>query len=109
MAMAPELLRASWLATQFEAGGFGANFDIRSCTTYTVARSLDELTDNMMLAKGMFFGGYSDEEMERVRPVLKEELGKARTFESTEGGVRIGMKAWIGTGWKKGDEREVAV
>jgi hypothetical protein len=32
-----------------------------------------------------------------------------RTFEKFEGGVRIGMKAWIGVGRKLGDEDEIPV
>ena len=57
----------------------------------------------------MFFAGYDDEELERAKLMLKEELRKLRTFEEGDDGVRIGMKAWIGVGWKKGDEMEVPV
>lgn len=109
MALKPEMMRASWLAAQLEQGGFGNNIEIRSCMTYTEARSLDDLVDNMLLAKQMFFGGFNEEEIGRVRPIFKEELSKARTFEEVDGRVRIGMKAWIGVGWKKGDETEIPV
>lgn len=109
MALKPELLRASWLAAQLEEGGFGNNVEVRSCVTYTEAGSLDELVENMMLAKQMFFAGYSDEELERVKPIFRGELLKLRTFEQVDGGVRVGMKAWIGVGWKKGDEKEIPV
>jgi hypothetical protein len=63
----------------------------------------------MMLAKGMFFSKFTSEEIEKVKPILKEELQKLRTFEKLEGCVRIGMKAWIGVGRKLGDEDEVPV
>ncbi|KAG4440101.1 hypothetical protein IFR05_004398 [Cadophora sp. M221] len=109
MALEPEVLRASWLATQLEAGGFGNNIEVKPCVTCTMASSLEELVDNMMLAKQMFFSGYSEEELVRVKIIFKEEVQKLRTFEVFDGGVRIGMKAWIGRGWKRGDEREIAV
>ncbi|KAE9367870.1 S-adenosyl-L-methionine-dependent methyltransferase, partial [Stipitochalara longipes BDJ] len=107
MTLAPELLRASWLVRQLEEGGFGNNIEVKPCVTYTTATSLEELTGNMMLAKGMFFSRFTEEEIERVEPILREELGRLRTFERWEGGVRVGMKAWIGVGRKMGDEEEV--
>ncbi|KAH7348701.1 S-adenosyl-L-methionine-dependent methyltransferase [Rhexocercosporidium sp. MPI-PUGE-AT-0058] len=109
MALEPEVLRGSWLAAQLEEGGFGNNVEVKPCVTYTMASSLEELVDNMMLAQQMFFAGYSEEELARVKIVFKEELQNLRTFEVFDGGVRIGMKAWIGRGWKKGDESEIAV
>jgi hypothetical protein len=109
MALKIEEMSASWLASQFEAGGFNNNIEIRPCVTYTEARDLDELVENMMLAKGMFFSGYSIDELESVKILFKDELQKLRTYEKFEGGVRIGMKAWIGVGWKRGDEDKVPV
>ena len=94
---------------QLEDAGFGSNVEVRPCVTYTSAKSLDELVENMMLAKQMFFAGVSDEELDRAKLVFREELRKLRTFEEVDGGVRIGMKAWIGVGWKRGDEKEVPV
>lgn len=109
MALDPQVLRGSWLATTLEDGGFANNIEVKPCVTYTMASSLDELTDNMMLAKQMFFSGYSEEELFLARNVLRDELQKLRTFEVFDGGVRIGMKAWIGRGWKRGDEAETVV
>ncbi len=109
MALRPNMMRASWLAAQLEDGGFGNNVEVRPCVTYTEAGSLDELVENMMLAKQMFFAGYDDEELESAKLNFKKELRKLRTFEEVDGGVRIGMKAWIGVGWKKGDEQEIPV
>jgi hypothetical protein len=107
MALDIKLMRGSWLVAQLEGAGFGNNVEIRPFLTYTSARSLDELVENMMLAKQMFFAGYSDDELERAKPLFREELRKMRTFEEIDGRVRIGMKAWIGAGWKRGDEKEV--
>ncbi|TVY92212.1 Methyltransferase [Lachnellula willkommii] len=108
LTMDPEVLRGSWLLKQIEDGGFGNNAEVRPLATSVSATSLDELVENMMLAAPMLFRGYSEEELSRVKPVLREELTKLRTYEALEGGaVRIGMKAWIGVGWKKGDEKEV--
>ncbi|KAF4617030.1 hypothetical protein G7Y89_g15119 [Cudoniella acicularis] len=107
MALGPEILRGSWLMRQMEEGGFENNVEVRPSATFTSASSLEELVDNMMLAKGMFFGGYTDEELVEAKGILGEELKRLRTFEvDGDGGVRIGMKAWIGIGWKKGDEGE---
>ena len=108
MKVEPEFLRGSWLLEQLEDGGFGNNAEVRPFATSVSATSLDELVGNMMLAAPMFFGGYSEDEISRAKPILEEELTKSRTYEELEGGaVRIGMKAWIGVGWKKGDEKEV--
>ncbi|KAI9731228.1 MAG: hypothetical protein M1834_005421 [Cirrosporium novae-zelandiae] len=102
-----KFMRGSWLMEMLENAGFGNNVEVRPFVTYTSARSLDELVENMMLAKGMFFPGYSDQELQRAKSLLREELQKTRTFEKVDGGVRIGMKAWIGVGWKRGDETDV--
>lgn len=102
-------MRGSWLLAQLEDAGFGNNVELRPHVTYTSARSLDELVENMMLAKQMFFAGYDDEELERAKPLFGEELRRLRTFEElgggSGGGVRIGMKAWIGVGWKSASEQ----
>jgi hypothetical protein len=109
MALAPELLRASRLIQQLEEGGFGNNVEIKLCVKYTMTASLDEMTDNMMLARRMFFSKFTDGEIKKVKPVLKKDLQKLPTFEHFERGVRIGMKAWIGVGRKLGDENEIPV
>ena len=105
--LSQDLLRGSWLLTQLEEAGFGNNVEVRPAVTYTSANSLDELTENMMLAQGMFFPGFDASELETAKLVLREELRKARTYEETDGEVRIRMKAWVGMAWKTGDEEEV--
>lgn len=90
MAINPEFMRGSWLVVQLEDAGFGNNVELRPCLTYTSAGSLDELVENMMLAKQMFFAGYSDEELERAEGVFREELRKLRTFEEWSGGRELG-------------------
>jgi hypothetical protein len=109
MALSPELMRASWLIQQFEEGGFGNNVEVKPCITFTMAAIFDELAKNMMLARRMFFKRFTDEEIEKVKPIFKEELQKLRTFEKFDGDVRIKMKAWIGIGRKLGDENDVPV
>ncbi|MCJ1377327.1 hypothetical protein MMC17_000421 [Xylographa soralifera] len=103
MAQSPEVMRGSWLLKQLEDAGFGNNVELRPFLTHTTARSLDELVENMMLAKAVFFQGYSDEELGQAKVLFMAELRKLRTFEEGEGGVRIGMKALIGVGWKRDD------
>lgn len=108
MAMSGDVLRGSWLMRVLEDGGFANNVQVTPMMTYTCASSMDELVENMLLARGMFFPSYSGEEMGRVKPIFEKELRKLRTFEELEdGGVRVGMKAWIGVGTKVGDEGEV--
>lgn len=110
MKVDPEMMKGSWLMKQLEDGGFGNNVEVRPCATSTSAASLDDLVENMMMAAPMFFGGYSEEELFRAKPILKQKLREVRTFQELEGGaVMIGMKAWIGVGRKKGDEKEVAL
>lgn len=100
VAMPPCIMNGSWLFGQLERAGFGVNVEVRPFITYTSAESMDSLVENFMLAKQMFFSGYSELELGRAASILKDELQKVRTFETLEGGVRIGMKAWIGMGWK---------
>lgn len=101
------MLTGSWLMKNLEDGGFGNNVEVRPYMTFTTAKDLDELTDNMMFASQAYFQKYSEEEMVKARAVMREALRKCRTFVEDEDGVRIGMKAWIGVGWKRGDEKEV--
>ncbi|KAF2817228.1 S-adenosyl-L-methionine-dependent methyltransferase [Mytilinidion resinicola] len=108
MALEPEYLTGSWLLRQLEEGGFGKNVEIKSVPTYTSAATLDKLVENMFMAKGMFFTGFDEEELGKAKVVLKEEMKGLRTFEEVDGGVRVGMRAWVGVGWKRGDEGEVA-
>jgi hypothetical protein len=107
MAMSAEYYTASWLLRQLEQGGFKNNVEIRPVVTCTSAASLEELADNMFMAKGMFFPGFDEEELVRAKVAFKEEMRSLRTYEEGDWGVRVGMKAWIGIGWKKGDEEEV--
>ena len=71
IALSPELMRASWLIQQLEEGGFGNNVAVRPCATYTMAPNLDELVENMMLAKQMFFTGITDEKIEKVKLIFR--------------------------------------
>ncbi len=64
------------------------------------AGSLDELVGNLMGAKDMFYKGYSDEEVERLPEVLKEEVKKLESYDEREDSVGIKMVAWVGFAWK---------
>jgi hypothetical protein len=86
IALKPEIPHASWIIEQLEERGSGNNVEIKTCVTYTMATSLDEMTENMMLAREMFFSRFTKEGTEIVEPILKEESRKVRTFESVEGG-----------------------
>ncbi|MCJ1401713.1 hypothetical protein MMC11_004930 [Xylographa trunciseda] len=103
MAQDPEVMRGSWLLKQLEDAGFGNNVELRPFLTHTSAASLDELVDNLMLAKPFFFAGCNDEELSKAKALFRVELRKLSTFEERMDGVRIGMRALIGVGWKRDD------
>ena len=61
-----------------------------------------------MLAKQVFFAGYSDERAGEGKPAVRGGGGGLclrglRTFKEVDGWVRVGMKAWIGVGREKGE------
>lgn len=82
---------------QLEDGGFGTKIEGRTFLTSTNGASLDELVENMMLAKQLFSLRYSDEELERAKTVFREKLRELRTYEEGRGGVvsggRLGLRS----------------
>ena len=64
------------------------------------AGSLEELVDNLMGAKDMFYRGYSEEEVAKLPGVLKEEVKKLEAYDERDGSVGIKMVAWVGFAWK---------
>jgi hypothetical protein len=44
-----------------------------------------------------------------VKLIFREELQKLRTFKRFDGGMRIGVKAWVAIGRKLGEENKIAV
>ncbi|RDW88604.1 hypothetical protein BP6252_00636 [Coleophoma cylindrospora] len=89
-----------YLVQKLEEAGFGNKVMLKSVTTAAEAPTLDELVDNMLLFKDMFFKGYSEEEQQRLPGVLKEELAKLEAFEETEEKAQVGMIAWVAYAWK---------
>ena len=100
MKLSAEWCRGSWLMRLLEDTGFGDKVEVRPFTSYTEATSLDVLTDNMMLANAMFFPGYQEEELSRVRPILRRELSALEAYEEGDGFARIRMTALVGFAWK---------
>ena len=94
-----KFLSGAWLLGELERV-FGRSVEVRCVETWTEAGSLAELAGNMMLAKNMFFASFGNEEMERASGELERELGALKSFWEWDGGVRVGMKAWVGKGWK---------
>ncbi|PMD46346.1 S-adenosyl-L-methionine-dependent methyltransferase [Hyaloscypha variabilis F] len=92
--------RGSWLMKQLEDAGFGNRVTVKRVEGRMEARSLDELVGNLMGAKDMFYKGYSDEEVERLPEVLKEEVKKLESYDEREDSVGIKMVAWVGFAWK---------
>jgi hypothetical protein len=93
--------RGSWLMRQLEDAGFGHAVQVKSVDTKIQASSLEELVDNMLLFKDMFYKGYTDGEVARLPGILKEEVRKLPDFVEGEGFAAINMVAWIGIAWKK--------
>jgi hypothetical protein len=55
-----------------------------------------------LFLKEMYFKGYSEVEIAKVKGLLKEEVRKLKAFEELEGGgVKVGMVAWVGFAWKE--------
>ena len=83
-----------------EGAGFGHSVYVVPVQTCTEAGSLDELTDNMMIAAPMYLKDMTQEEKLKMKPLLKNELAKLDAFVEDERGVRIEMLAWVGMAWK---------
>jgi hypothetical protein len=69
------------------------------------AGSLEELVDNLMGVKDMFYKGYSEDEIWRLPGVMGEEIKKLEAYEEMKGSVGIKMVArvgfaWVGFAWK---------
>ncbi|KAE9370500.1 S-adenosyl-L-methionine-dependent methyltransferase [Stipitochalara longipes BDJ] len=92
--------RGSWLMKQLEDAGFGNRVTVKRVEGRMEAGSLDELVDNLMGAKDMFYKGYSEEEVARLPEMLKEEVKKLEAYEERKGSVGIKMVAWAGYAWK---------
>ena len=93
--------RGSWLMRQLEDAGFGHAVQVRSVDSRIQAGSLEELVDNMLLFKDMFYKGYTDEEVARLPEILEEEVRKLPNFVEEAGFAAVNMVAWVGMAWKK--------
>lgn len=93
--------RGSYLMGILEDAGFGHNVEVRSVPSLIEAKTLDEMVENMMPFKDMFYKGYSEEELARVPDLLKDELKKLTAFKEEENRVKVDMVAWVGFAWKE--------
>lgn len=85
---------------QLEDAGFGNRVTVKRVEGCMEAGTLDELVDNLMGAKDMFYKGYSEEEVARLPGVLKEEVKKLEAYGERKGSVGIKMVAWVAFAWK---------
>lgn len=85
-----------------DEGGFDANVDIKLVEGGMQAGSLDELVENLMLFKDMFFKDYNEEEVKRMPEVIRKEVSSSAAYHENEAGVGVKMIAWIGIAVKKG-------
>jgi len=85
---------------QLEDAGWGNRVTVKSVEGRMEAENLEELVDNLMGVKDMFYKGYSEEEVAKLPDVLKEEMKKLEAYDEREGSVGIRMVAWVGFAWK---------
>ena len=84
-----------------DEGGFDAKVDIKLVEGVMQTASLDELVENLMLFKDMFFKDYNEEEVKRLPEVIRKEISSSPGYYEHENGVGIKMIAWIGIAVKK--------
>lgn len=85
---------APWLEKQLLDAGFG-RVEIKEMHGGQSAKTFDEYVDNLLLMKMMFYKGYSEEELEKLRPILKEEVQKLGAYHEKEEEVGVKMVAWV--------------
>jgi hypothetical protein len=85
---------------QLEDAGFGNQVTVKRVEGRMEAPSLEELVDNMMGMKDMFYKGYSEEEVRRLPGVLKEKVKNLKAYDERDENVGIKMVAWVGFAWK---------
>jgi hypothetical protein len=85
---------------QLEDAGFGNCVTVKRVEGRMEAANLEELVDNMMGVKDMFYKGYSQEEVKRLPAVLKEKIRNLKAYDEKEESVGIKMVAWVGFAWK---------
>jgi ubiquinone/menaquinone biosynthesis C-methylase UbiE len=95
-----EWATGSWLMKQLEDVGFGNHVTVKRAEGRMDAGSLEELVNNLMGVKDMFYKEYSEEEVARLQGVLKEEVKNLEAYDEREGSVGIKMVAWVGFAWK---------
>lgn len=84
-----------------DEGGFDANVEIKLVEGGMQAGSLEELTENLMLFKDMFYKDYNEDEVKRLPDVMKKEISQLPAYHETADGVKVDMIAWVGIAVKK--------
>lgn len=84
-----------------DEGGFDANVEIKTVEGGMQTTSLDELVENLLFFKDMFFKDYSEEEVKRLPEVIRKEISSLPGYHENENGVGVKMIAWIGVAVKK--------
>ncbi|KUJ22047.1 S-adenosyl-L-methionine-dependent methyltransferase [Mollisia scopiformis] len=85
-----------WLMKMLDEGGFDADVEVKLVKGGMQASSLDELVENLMYFKDMFFKGYNEEEVKRLLEVMRKEISAAPGYNETNDGVKVEMIAWVG-------------
>ena len=95
-------ITSSFVTKLLFAGGFEEHkVAVKSSNMHMTADSLDDLVDNLMIAKVVLAPDYTDEELKVFVPFLKREVLKLEGFKDFGDHVELhGMKAWIASAWK---------
>lgn len=84
-----------------DEGGFDADVKVKVVKGGMQTGSLDELVENLMYFKDMFFKDYNEEEVKRLPEVMRKEISAAPGYNETDDGVKVEMVAWVGIAVKK--------
>ncbi len=89
-----------WLFQQFEDAGFGLKVTVKPLESLASAKSLEEMTENLLLAQDMFCKGWKEEEIAKLGGVVLEEVRSLKGFEEVDGGVVFKRTAWVAVAQK---------
>jgi len=95
-------MSSSFITKLLVSGGFEEHkVAVRRSNMHMTADSLDDLVNNLMIAKVVLVPDYTDEELELCVPILKKEVLKMKEYQDFGDHVELrGMKAWIASAWK---------
>jgi hypothetical protein len=74
--------------------GFG-HVEVKLLISKTEAGSLDELVENLCIAKGMFCKDWSTDEVERLEGVIRKGIEDLEHFYNDKGYTGFSSRVWL--------------